>query len=103
MYSTMINSGSYDWKIRAGPNGVYEEGFDNGIKLIENILGTGFVALGGDTIEELQQFEICKTIMYSDGAVLLGGGSHLEGFAGNPYPCIQDLVENGCKNLQEDS
>ena len=93
LYSNMINSGGYEWRIRAGPNGVYEEGFDNGINLIENILGTGFVALGGDTIEELQQYEICKTIMYSDGAVLLGGGSHLEGFAGTPYPCIKDLVE----------
>ncbi len=95
-YAQTINNEGYDWRIRAGPNGVFEEGFDNGINLIENILGSGFVALGGDTIEELQQYEICKTIMYSDGAVLLGGGSHLEGFAGNAYPCIQDLVENGC-------
>jgi len=69
---------------------------DNGIKLIENILGTGFVAIGGDTVEELQKYELCKPIMYSDGVVLLGGGSHLEGFAGLPYPSIQDLVENGC-------
>ena len=96
-YSNLINSGGYDWRIRAGPNGVYEEGFSNGINLIENILGTGFVALGGDTIEELQHYEICKTIMYSDGAVLLGGGSHLEGFAGAPYPCIKELVEEGCQ------
>ena len=95
-YAQAINTEGYDWRIRAGPNGVFEEGFDNGIKLIEHILGTGFVALGGDTIEELQQYEICKTIMYSDGSILLGGGSHLEGFAGNAYPCIQDLVENGC-------
>jgi 3-phosphoglycerate kinase len=95
-YSNAINTGKYDWRIRAGPNGIYEEGFDNGIKLIEYILGTGFVALGGDTIEELQSYEICKTIIYSDGAVLLGGGSHLDGFAGKPYPCIQDLVKNGC-------
>ena len=93
-YSKRINTGSYSWKIRAGPDGVYEENFDNGIKLIENILGTGFVALGGDTVEELQKYGLCKPILYSDGAVLLGGGSHLEGFAGLPYPCIEDLVEN---------
>jgi hypothetical protein len=33
--------------------------------------------------------------MYSDGTILLGGGSHLDGFAGMPYPSIQDLIENG--------
>jgi 3-phosphoglycerate kinase len=94
-YAEMINTGRYDWRIRAGPNGVYEMGFNNGIKLIEHILGTGFVALGGDTVEELQHFDLCKPIMYSDGIVLLGGGSHVEGFAGMPYPSIEDLLENG--------
>ena len=95
-YADKINEGRYDWRIRAGPDGVYEEGFDNGVSLIEHILGTGFVALGGDTVEELQRFELCKPIMYSDGAVLLGGGSHLEGFAGMPYPSVEDLIKNGC-------
>ena len=95
-YTRKINQGRYDWRIRAGPEGVFEENFDNGIKLIENLLGTGFVAIGGDTVEELQKFELCKPIMYSDGAVLLGGGSHLAGFAGLPYPSIEDLIENGC-------
>ena len=94
-YAEMINTGGYDWRIRAGPNGVYEEGFNNGIRLIEHILGTGFVALGGDTVEELQHFDLCKPIMYSDGIVLLGGGSHVEGFAGMPYPSIEDLLEHG--------
>ncbi len=92
-YSRLINTGRYDWRIRAGPCGVYEENFDNGIRLIEAILGTGFVAIGGDTVEELQKYEICKPIIYSDGAVLLGGGSHLDGFAGIPYPCIEDLLK----------
>ena len=95
-YTRRINQGGYDWRIRAGPEGVFEEGFDNGIKLIENLLGTGFVAIGGDTVEELQRYELCKPIMYSDGAVLLGGGSHLAGFAGLPYPSIEDLIANGC-------
>jgi 3-phosphoglycerate kinase len=95
-YTNRINAGGYDWRIRAGPCGVFEEDFDNGLKLMEHILGTGFVAIGGDTVEELQKYELCKPIMYSDGAVLLGGGSHLEGFAGMPYPSIEDLIENGC-------
>jgi len=93
-YVKQINTGNYEWRIRAGPNGVFEDDFNNGIKLIENILGTGFVAIGGDTVEELQKYELCKPIMYSDGAVLLGGGSHLDGFAGVPYPSIQDLIDN---------
>jgi 3-phosphoglycerate kinase len=95
-YTQRINQGSYAWKVRAGPDGVFEENFDNGIKLIEKLLGTGFVAVGGDTVEELQKFELCKPIMYSDGVILLGGGSHLAGFAGLPYPSIKDLIENGC-------
>jgi 3-phosphoglycerate kinase len=86
-YTKKINMDSYKWKIRAGPDGVYEENFDNGKKLIENLLGSGLVAIGGNTIEELQKY---------DGIVLLGGGSHLEGFAGLPYPSIEDLIENGC-------
>lgn len=94
-YAKRINTGGYNWRIRAGPDGVFEENFGNGIRLIELILGSGFVALGGDTVEELQQYQLCKSIMYSDGVVLLGGGSHLEGFAGLPYPSIEDLIENG--------
>ena len=95
-YAEKINTGSYEWKIRAGSDGVYEESFDNGKKLVEHLLGSGFVAIGGDTIEELQRYELCKPIIYSDGIVLLGGGSHLEGFAGLPYPSIEDLIKNGC-------
>ncbi len=96
-YARRITQGHYNWRIRAGPDGVFEEGFDNGIRLIEHILGTGFVAIGGDTVEELQKYELCKPIMYSDGHVLLGGGSHLAGFAGLPYPSIEDLLKDGCK------
>ena len=96
-YVRDINEGGYDWKIRAGPNGVFEDEFNNGINLIEHLIGTGFVAIGGDTVEELQKYKLCKPIMYSGGEVLLGGGSHLEGFAGNLYPSIQDLIEHGYK------
>jgi 3-phosphoglycerate kinase len=95
-YSKEINMDSYEWKIRAGPNGVFEEDFYNGKKLIENLIGSKFVAIGGDTIEELQKYELCKSIMFSDGYVLLGGGSHLDGFADLPYPSIEDLIENDC-------
>ena len=79
VFPTCARTDSYEWKIRAGSDGVYEESFDNGKKLVEHLLGSGFVAIGGDTIEELQRYELCKPIIYSDGIVLLGGGSHLEG------------------------
>jgi 3-phosphoglycerate kinase len=95
-YSKKINMDSYKWRIRAGPDGVFEENFDNGKNLIENLLGSRFVAIGGDTIEELQKYELCKPIIYSDGFVLLGGGSHLDGFAELSYPSIEDLIKNGC-------
>jgi hypothetical protein len=75
---------------------VFEDDFDNGKLLIEQLLGSKFVAIGGDTIEELQKYELCKPIIYSDGIVLLGGGSHLDGFAELPYPSVEDLIENGC-------
>lgn len=42
--------------------------------MIENLLGLRFVAVGGDAIEELQRYELCRPIIYSDGVVLLGGG-----------------------------
>jgi 3-phosphoglycerate kinase len=95
-YTKKINMDSYDWKIRAGSDGVFEDDFDNGKLLIEQLLGSKFVAIGGDTIEELQKYELCKPIIYSDGIVLLGGGSHLDGFAELPYPSVEDLIENGC-------
>jgi 3-phosphoglycerate kinase len=37
-YVKHINTGVFDWRIRAGPNGVFEDGFNNGINLIEHLL-----------------------------------------------------------------
>ena len=92
-YATDIAEGSYDWKIRGGPNGRYEWGYNNGVKLIRRILGSGFVAVGGDTVEELQNAGLCKPIAATGGHVLLGGGAHLDGWAGEPYPSIEEIIK----------
>jgi len=92
-YTTDIREGNYDWKIRGGPNGRYELGYDNGINLIRKILGKRFVAVGGDTIEELQRAKLCKPIAATGGYVLLGGGAHLDGWADEPYPSIDELIK----------
>ncbi|MDA4118160.1 MAG: phosphoglycerate kinase, partial [Thaumarchaeota archaeon] len=40
-------------RIRAGPLGVYEKGFQNGLELTKMISGDGLIFLGGDTSQEL--------------------------------------------------
>ncbi|MBN1683391.1 phosphoglycerate kinase [Candidatus Bathyarchaeota archaeon] len=84
---------AYEKRIRAGPMGVYEEGFNNGSELVRSIVGPGFVAVGGDTVEELQDNELCDPIIAAGGTVLLGGGAHLDGWAGDPYPSIDELLK----------
>jgi len=84
---------AYEKRIRAGPLGVYEEGFNNGSELVRSIIGPGFVAVGGDTVEELQDNELCDPIIAAGGTVLLGGGAHLDGWAGDPYPSIDELLK----------
>jgi 3-phosphoglycerate kinase len=89
---TTVWEGNYDWIISGGSVGRYELGYNNRIKVIKKILGKGFVALGGDTIEELQRANICKPIEVAGGHVLLGGGAHLEGWAENNYPSIDEMI-----------
>ena len=42
-------------RIRAGPLGVYEQGFQNGLELTKRISGDGLIFLGGDTSQETQR------------------------------------------------
>ena len=91
-YADEIKDGGYEWTIRGGPSGIFERGYDNGIKLIRKILGKGFVAVGGDTIEELQDANLCKPIIATGGHVLLGGGAHLDGWAGHSYPSVDEII-----------
>jgi phosphoglycerate kinase len=84
---------SYERRIRAGPMGVYEEGFNNGSELVRSIVGPGFIAVGGDTVEELQDNELGDPIIAAGGTVLLGGGAHLDGWAGEPYASMDELLK----------
>jgi len=84
---------AYERRIRAGPMGVYEEGFNNGSELVRSIVGPGFIAVGGDTVEELQDNDLGDPIIAAGGTVLLGGGAHLDGWAGDPYPSIDELLK----------
>ncbi len=94
-----IREGGYDWIIRGGPEGRYEAEHYNGIKVVRKILGRGFVALGGDTIEELQTAKLCKPIVATGGQMLLGGGAHLSGWAGEPYPSLDEILKIQTTNV----
>jgi len=87
----------YDWRIRAGPMGVFEEGYNNGAELVRRIVNGGFVAVGGDTVEELQENDLCDSITAAGGTTLLGGGAHLDGWAGEPYPSLDEILRMRAK------
>jgi phosphoglycerate kinase len=78
-------------RIRAGPLGVTEEGYDNGVELTRMILGEGLIFLGGDTSQEVVRRGLLGHIEDTGGKVCISGGSFLHGMAGNSYPSI-DLI-----------
>jgi|Deesub1362B_J571_1020462.scaffolds.fasta_scaffold00005_326 phosphoglycerate kinase len=80
-------------RIRAGPLGVYEKGYTNGIELTKRIIGVGLIFLGGDTAEEVVMYGLDKAIYSSGGLICLSGGAFLHGLAGKRYPSIDILIE----------
>ncbi len=80
-------------RVRAGPLGKYEEGYSNGTKLTKKIGGEGLIFLGGDSSQELANNGILSHIEDSGGRICVSGGSFLHGWAGNPYPSIDLLLE----------
>jgi len=78
-------------RIRAGPLGVTEEGYDNGIELTKLISGEGLIFLGGDTSQEVVRRGLLGHIEDSGGKVCISGGAFLHGMAGNPFPSV-DLI-----------
>jgi phosphoglycerate kinase len=89
-YADLIESS--DIRIRAGPLGVFERGFDNGIKLTKRIAGTGLIFLGGDTTAEIVRYGLDKIISNTGGILCVSGGSFLHGMAEEPYPSIDILL-----------
>ncbi len=80
-------------RIRAGPLGVFEKGFDNGVKLTKMIAGNGLIFLGGDTTAEIAMYGLSDIIMSMGGMLCVSGGSFLHGLAGERYPSIDELLK----------
>lgn len=80
-------------RIRAGPLGVYEEGYDNGVKLTKMIAGNGLIFVGGDTSQEVIRYGLDKKISGTGGLILVGGGSFLHGLAGESYPSVDAIIK----------
>jgi phosphoglycerate kinase len=81
----------YEIRIRAGPLGVYEEGYDHGILLTKLMSGGGLIFLGGDTTQEIIDYHLDGIITDVGGRILLSGGAFLHGMAKQPYPSL-DLI-----------
>ena len=81
-------------RIRAGPLGVFERGFDNGVRLTKMITGSGLIFLGGDTTAEVAMYGLDRIIMSTGGILCVSGGSFLHGMAGEHYPSIDIILEN---------
>lgn len=81
-------------RIRAGPLGVYEKGYINGINLTKRIAGSGLIFLGGDTTAELTMYNLDRIIQNAGGLICLSGGAFLHGLAGERYPCIDILLKD---------
>jgi phosphoglycerate kinase len=79
-------------RIRAGPLGVYEQGFQNGLELTKRISGDGLIFLGGDTSQELNAGGLLGHIEDSGGRICISGGSFLHGWAGGRFPPIEALM-----------
>jgi phosphoglycerate kinase len=79
-------------RIRAGPLGVYEKGYQNGLELTKRISGDGLIFLGGDTSQELNAAGLLGHIEDSGGRICISGGSFLHGWAGGTFPPIESLM-----------
>ncbi len=89
-YASML--GEKPLRIRAGPLGVYEKGFQNGLELTKRISGDGLIFLGGDTSQELNAAGLLGHIEDSGGRICISGGSFLHGWAGGSFPPIESLM-----------
>ncbi|MEM2137249.1 MAG: phosphoglycerate kinase, partial [Candidatus Methanomethylicia archaeon] len=59
------------YRIRAGPLGVYEKGFSNGVELTKLIAGMGLIFLGGDTTAEIVKYGLDRIILSTGGMLCI--------------------------------
>ncbi len=81
-------------RVRAGPLGVYEENYLNGLELTKRISGDGLIFLGGDTSQELNEGGLLGHIEDAGGSICVSGGSFLHGWAGGSFPSIDLLLRS---------
>ncbi|MCD6371265.1 MAG: phosphoglycerate kinase, partial [Candidatus Aenigmarchaeota archaeon] len=84
---------SKEIRIKGGPLGVYEKGYNNGSELVKRIAGYGLIFLGGDTASELVKNDLYSVIESVGGKVCLSGGAFLHGLVGKRYPSIDEILK----------
>lgn len=84
---------AHEIRIRAGPLGIYERGYDNGIELTKRIVGDGLYFLGGDTSQELIEGELADHIQSAGGKILISGGSALHYLADGNFPSVDEILK----------
>ncbi len=85
-------------RIRAGPLGIYERGFTNGVELTKRIAGTGLVFLGGDTSQEVVESGLDSHITSAGGELLISGGAAIHRLAGGDYPSLDEMLRSDGKD-----
>ena len=99
LYSTKMQEKPI--RIRAGPLGVYEESYENGLELTRRIGGDGLIFLGGDTSQELNEGGLLGHIEDSGGRICVSGGSFLHGWAGGSFPSAEELAAQPLPVLEQ--
>jgi phosphoglycerate kinase len=84
---------SYEIRIRAGPLGVIEQKYLNGIELTKRIAGDGLIFLGGDTSQEVIMSGLDRQIVNGGGQILISGGSALHRLADGRYACLDLMMK----------
>lgn len=84
---------AHEIRVRAGPLGIYEKGYTNGVELTKRIVGDGLYFLGGDTSQELVEGELVDHIQSAGGKILISGGAALHYLAGGSFPSVDELLK----------
>jgi phosphoglycerate kinase len=83
---------AHEIRIRAGPLGIYEKGYRNGVELTKRMVGDGLYFLGGDTSQELIEGKLHEHIASAGGKILISGGAALHYLADGNFPSVDELL-----------